>query len=382
MSEYNKEVNNLSTSSKSVFKGMITLVVGSGLSRIIGIISIPLITRFYSPSDYGVLALYVSFVTIISPFFTMRYVQAIPLPKRDEIAINLFSLCVKLILIWSVITSLIFYLFSKTIFELFDARAVSSYWWIIIVGSAGMAFYELLSLWSTREKKFRAMSRSQVNQSLIGNITKIILGALSFKPIGLILGQFLNQSSGVVSLYNENKNKIKELKTKISIDREIKVAFHFREFLYYRFPSHLLMIGSIQAPLLMSALLFNKNVTGQLNLAIMVLSMPAYMIGHAMARAFYSEIASIGKGNLKKIQLLTFKLQRKLFIVSIPLVIAIASLSEFLFSLVFGKTWEDSGLYAAILSPYIMFQFTSSPLMEVINIVGKQYYFLILNLIR
>ncbi|MBF6615098.1 MAG: oligosaccharide flippase family protein, partial [Candidimonas sp.] len=85
----------------NVFRGMMTLLLGAGLARIVGLLSIPILARIYSPEDFGVLALYTAFIAVVVPVMTLRYVQAIPLPKTDVMAFNLFSVCFKLIIIFS-----------------------------------------------------------------------------------------------------------------------------------------------------------------------------------------------------------------------------------------------------------------------------------------
>ena len=64
--------------SGDVFRGMLVLLLGSGVARLIGIGVIPILTRIYTPEEYGVLAVYTSFVAILAPLLTLRYVQAIP----------------------------------------------------------------------------------------------------------------------------------------------------------------------------------------------------------------------------------------------------------------------------------------------------------------
>src|SRR5690606_12404145 len=53
-----------------------------------------------------------------------------------------------------------------------------------------------------------------------------------------------------------------------------------------------------------------------------------------------------------------------------------------LFKIIFGPEWEVAGKYTAILAPFILLQFTSNPLMQVLNITGSQRIFLLINVIR
>jgi len=368
--------------SEYFFKNIFTLAKGAILARIIGFLSIPILTRTYTPEDYGILALYVSLISILAPMLTLRYVQAIPLPKSDVLAMSLFTISTKLIFIGTIILSCILVFFGRPLLGIFNMGILASFWPLISLGVAGTAFYELITLWATRKKKFKDIAISQINQSLIGSLVKIGLGLLSFKAPGLIIGQFFSQSGGIVRIFKGSLSDWRFLLPKVSLSKEKLVFMYYLDFLKYRFPSQILMVLSLQAPIVMMASLFDKDETGQLSLALMTLSLPASLIGSAIAKAYYAEIASIGKRNIKKIKDLTFKLQIKLFMIGVPITIVAMLISEFMFSFIFGNEWVLAGRFAAVLAPFILFQLTSSPLMEVINITGSQIFFLILHSVR
>ena len=294
----------------NVFRGMFTLLIGAGLARIVGLISIPILARIYSPEDYGVLALYTSFVAILVPFLTLRYVQAIPLPKTDTMAFNLFLLCFKLIVFGSVVVAIILFSFGETIFGWFNMQALMPWWWLVVIGAAGTAMYELFSLWATRKKQYKVIAKTQFTQSLIGNLAKIGLGFIAFKPGGLIVGQFLSQSAGITSFVKEARQDIKKLIPKISNKKQILIASHHKDFALFRLPSELLMVFALQAPILMAANLYDSNITGQLSFTIMALSLPVSLIGMSMSKAYYAEIAMIGRNNPYKIKSLTLDIQK------------------------------------------------------------------------
>src|SRR5690625_6821617 len=92
---------------------MLILLMGSGFSKLIGVAVIPILTRVYSPEEYGVMAVYVSFVAILSPMLTLRYIQAIPLPKKNLAAMHLVFIAFLLIGIFSVLLFVVFGLFKK-----------------------------------------------------------------------------------------------------------------------------------------------------------------------------------------------------------------------------------------------------------------------------
>ncbi len=368
--------------SGGVFKGMLTLLMGAGLAQIVSFAAIPILTRIYSPEDFGALALYTAFVAILAPMLTLRYVQAIPLPKTDEMAFNLFSVCFKLILTSSLVISLVLLFCGERILGWFGMQVLFPWWWLIVLGSMGTALYELFSLWATRKKQYKTIAKTQFAQSVIGNFSKIFLGLLALKPMGLLVGQFFSQSAGIISFIRGGRHDFKAYFFKIRSSRERLVAKYYQGFVWYRLPSQFLMVLSTQAPVMLMAALYDKEVTGQLGLAMMALSLPVGLIGQAMAKAYYAEVASIGNRGLPKIKKITYSVQKKLFVIGLPAAAAVIFFAEPLFVMVFGEEWKVAGQYAAILAPYMLLQFTSSPLVQVLNVVGSQFLFLAINFFR
>ena len=78
---------------KSEFsKNVLTLMTGTTIAQAIPIAISPILTRIYTPEDFGVLALFVAITSIFGSIANGRYELAIMLPKKDENAINIFAL--------------------------------------------------------------------------------------------------------------------------------------------------------------------------------------------------------------------------------------------------------------------------------------------------
>ena len=61
---------------------VLTLMSGTGLAQVIAVLASPLITRLFTPEDFGILASYTVLVGIFSAIVCGRYEFAIVLPKR------------------------------------------------------------------------------------------------------------------------------------------------------------------------------------------------------------------------------------------------------------------------------------------------------------
>ena len=78
---------------KSEFsRNVFTLMTGTTIAQAIPIAISPILTRIYTPEDFGLLALFLAITIIIGSIANGRYELAIMLPEKDEDAINISAL--------------------------------------------------------------------------------------------------------------------------------------------------------------------------------------------------------------------------------------------------------------------------------------------------
>ena len=74
------------------------LAGGTAAGQAITVLAAPLLTRLYSPEDFGLLAVYTSLLMTIGVIASLRYQLAIPLPKSDEEAAHVVVLSLFIVL--------------------------------------------------------------------------------------------------------------------------------------------------------------------------------------------------------------------------------------------------------------------------------------------
>ena len=72
-------------------KNTFFLISGAGLSQLIPFVFSPILTRLYTPEDFGRLAIYMACCSIFSIVSTGLYEMSIMLPKADKKAINILG---------------------------------------------------------------------------------------------------------------------------------------------------------------------------------------------------------------------------------------------------------------------------------------------------
>ncbi len=369
-------------SDNDVFKNMGILAIGVGGAQVISFALTPILTRIYTPEDFGILAIFMATAGVIGPFATLRYSVPLPLLKKDGIALNLFMLAVIILLVVTSLVVSILNLYAEVIFDLFSISSLIPYWWFIPIIVFGSGAYEILNGWSIRQKNFKAISKTNVFKTLSGSLMKIVFGLAGIKPMGLLIGTIFANIFGAIFLAVSNyKNIIKNIKH-VNKYRVKFLLKRYSEYPKYRLPSQFILVLSQQAPLFFLATFYGADVVGFFGLTLMVLSVPIALFGSTTGQAYYAEVAKIGRKNPEKIYYLTKDVVKKLFLFSlIPFLILLIG-SPWLFGIIFGENWYKAGEYASVMSFYMLTAFVSAPVINALSVFENQLMFLKLNIIR
>lgn len=365
-----------------VFRGMATLLMGSGIGRLIGIATIPILTRLYSPEDFGTLSVFTALVAILAPLVTLRYVLAFPLPRQEKEAMNLLAVSVALMLALSALITFVLLLWGEALLGLMSMEVLAPWWWLIALGVLGTATYEMFSMWATRCRDYKVIAQTNVIQSVAGAVVKIGLGLASLQPLGLLIGQIVAQAGGISRFLRVFFSEFSSSWHYINLKRIQKTAWRHRGFPIWRVPSQFFLVFSQQAPVVFAASLFSAALAGQLGLALSVIGMPLTLIGGAMGKALYGEASRIYLDDPLKVVRMAQMTQRRLLAIGLLPTVILILFGEEIFSFTFGAEWSVSGFFASILSIALLFQFSSAPLIQLTNILSSQYIYLLINGVR
>lgn len=365
-----------------VFRNMLTLATGGIVAKAIGALSVPVVTRLYSPDDMGVLSAFTSIVVLLWPLTTLSYAAATPIPRRDAVAMNLVALNLLLLSLFTLAVGALFLISGSTLFAFLSLEALAPHSGLLVLGVFSIGLYEILRYYGIRKKVFGTLARSQASQSISGNLTKIALGFLHVKPAGLLIGQILQQGGGILPLISICARDAMRHFRNVKFGTAFKLARRFSDFPLFQLPSNLLLRFSIQAPLLFSAQLFGMSVVGQLGLAINSLSLATSLLGMSTGQAYFAEVSSLGRSRPDEILRLSKSVAKRLFFLSLPPAALLFAAGPRIFGFVFGESWEMAGGFARILAIYLVAQFVSSPLMNALLVFKKQRLLLAINLVR
>ena len=357
----------------TLFRNILKLISGEGISRVIGFMAAPVVTRLYTPSDFGILAVFASLCALSYPFCTLRYTLAIPLHSDEKIGINSLAACLLILVVNTAVIGIALVLFHAQILSLFSSENIDAFWYFIPLAFFFCGIFEILSYYSTRYRDFSTIAKVTIVQKAIGALTKIVLGLFRFDVRGLLIGNILAESGGLTLYMRSYWKRLKEGARHVTRRKICFVLKRYKDFPLYRLPSQILLKAAGSLPVFYFAWHFGTGTTGRISLAMAMLSAPVAFVCTSVGRAFYGEIASLGRNSSREISALTLRIMARLLAISIVPFALIICFGPWIFRTLFGAEWTQSGTFARYLCFYLIFRFVYSPISDgIFNVFERQ----------
>lgn len=352
-------------------RNVLTLMTGTGLAQAIPIAISPILTRLYSPDEFGLFALFTAIVSIAAVLVTGRYEQAILLPRQERDAAHIAVLVVMLSGFISICLLVIISLFNLQIALLLGNPKLAPWLYWMPVSIFLLGTYQGLNYWSNRRAQYRRLAISRTVQS--GSASLAQLGYSGIEALSLVGGQVTGQvlATSVLAglICREDHRRIRNL----SPLRGLALARKYINFPKYLIVAHGFNTASGQMPVLLLNALFSATTAGFFTLTQRVMGAPMALVAGALGDVFRQEAsqAYIRQGNCVTIYRKTLK---RLLVISILPFCMFFIVAPDAFAFIFGGQWRVAGEYAQILMPKLFFDFLAGPLSAMFVIAEKQRF--------
>lgn len=346
------------------------LAGGTAIAQAITLLALPVITRIYTPREFGVLALFISILTTFSAISCMRFEIAIPVPEQDGDAINLVALALAICLSMSLISGVALFFWQQHILNLFGDRNIAGYLWLVPVSTAVLGFYSALQFWSVRKKRYGAIVRTRFKQSLGGSATQIALGWLGWGAGGLIFGYLVNSVAGIFGFGKQVLQEDRENLREVKLEKMRVVARRYIKYPKYSVLEVLATNSAVQLPMIIIAASATSAEVGFVLLASRVIAAPVALIGGAISQVYLSSAPQ----NFREGKLVEFTLYVINQIVKIgagPLCF-LGIVSPLIFPLVFGDDWRRAGILLAWMTPWFLLQMIATSIAMALHVTDNQ----------
>lgn len=377
----------------SFIRDGVTLVSGNVWAQAIAFVSYLVLSRLFSPEDFGLYNVFYSYIEVLVIVSTCKYEQAIVLADTDREAAAVGRLALRLntfISLALLTVLLVLTLLGRS--EAFAATRLSGLNPMIALLVPPMVFFcgtsRVYSHTLNRFRRFRSIALSEVVGSTSGVVLKVLMGlpqlaATVWHSIGLPLGTVLGRMCANVNLAWRFRRL--ELPRDIRRDERRAAASRYRNFPLFTMPKELANSLSYNLPFLWLALYFDKAEVGLFSLALTCTFRPVNIFNGAFEKLLYVRVAE----KVRSHQPIWGDIRRFITVlnaVALP-VFAVAFLfGDEIFSFLFGDRWAGCGYYLRCLLPWVLVALTSTSLTFIANVFGRQriefYFYIALFLLR
>lgn len=366
MNKYDKKKNNF-------LINVITLVSGSAISQGILLTATPFLTRLYTPEEFGVFALYLAIVGIISVIASWKYELAIMLPKEESDAQALLFLSVIIAFITSIFVFIVIFVFKDFIIN--HTANFNLFMWLVPVGVLVTGLLQVFTAWGTRKEYYNIVSSSRVVQSGTTIVGQISLKFAKNISTGLIWGNLIGTMASlfilVVLSVKKQAINLRKVHKKQIMDNMAKYSN------FPKFQSFSVLINSLSQnlPILLLTYFYQPEIAGFYSLTHRALNTPVRLIGGSVRQVYFQRAAKVYSNN-QSIKTIFLKSTLGLAKISIVPYVILILFAPTIFTFVFGDAWLISGLYAQLLVLFIFSLTINPPAVMSIQILGMQKFHL------
>ncbi|MCQ1117193.1 type 8 capsular polysaccharide synthesis protein Cap8K [Staphylococcus aureus] len=345
------------------------MILSSGIAQVILIITTPIITRLYSPTEFGEFTIFSNIAMILIPIINARYDLLIVNTKNDRSA-NILSQISFLISLLILLILIPIFAISAWLYPNFILDFI-----FIIIMLFLVSLTNIFINYLNKERKYKVLSLINVFRAGSMALLQIIFGLLALGSLGLIIGFSLSYIAGITLGYKTFKKHFNIVRDK----EETKALFlENKNQLVYSTPSILLNSLSFSVVVFFIGILYTNTEVGIYGMAIRVLGIPVTIISLGLSKIFMQQANDyyIEYGNFRNLLL---KFSSILVIVSIILYVPLYLFSEELVNILLGHSWVDAITVIKIVIPLFVIRLIVSTVSLSVIVLQKQQLELILQ---
>ncbi len=351
-----------------------TLMSGTMISQVIALFLSPILTRIYTPEDYGLLGVYASVVSIISVIGSLKYDAALLLPKKDTNALKLYQICYRILLVLVSVIFLLLILFYNQFLEFLNASSLGVFILLSGVSILFLGSFHINNNLLNRFKRYRGLAVTKVSRTTGTSFGQLGFGIMGVGFTGLIFGRLVGEGLGMFfsRFYLAKTPRFKNAKNDISeSDSYLELAKRYKDFPKITAPHALTNASASSLPTLILITFFNSSVVGWFNQCIKVIFLPITLISASTYQVFSQKVTELHNDDKSVRKVTTDTLKKLALIGALPFSFLLFFAPD-AFAFVFSEQWRVAGEFAQLLVPNFFMVFIVSPLAYLPILFGQQ----------
>ncbi len=359
----------------SGFRGpVLTLLSGSGIVMAIAYLAQGVITRMYTPAEIGISHYFVYIIGIIGAFASLRYEDALMLPRDDEDAAVVVWLSLMVLGSMAALTAVLT-VWRHEIADFLQKPEIGPYLVLVPIALLSVRIGKVAEFWLIRKRAFRHITSGHiiVPATIVG--TRIGVGAppVYANESGLIGGFIAGNLVGTIYLSALVTRRYLNLMWRACRwDRIQAAAVRYRRFAFFSTPATVVgqTITRLPAFLIPVFILQHEAELGYFTHAVAAIGYPLSYIARSVGHVFFVTAAEAQlKGNLTQI---SSSVHRNLIMVALFPLLALMLGGPDFFEVWMGSGWDQAGIYAQYVGAWLVLGAVVSPLTRIFDVTENQ----------
>jgi O-antigen/teichoic acid export membrane protein len=345
---------------------------GTAVAQAIGFALSPVVSRLFTPTDFGIFGTFNVIAGIITAAVTLEYSQAIMLPPKKEDALNLFAFSLACAMSISFLVILFCTVAPARVNALMKTHGFLPLAFLVLATLAA-GVNEACQAWSVRVKAFKHTSASQIIRSVSSSGMRIGLGYFKAGATGLIISSILANILATLNLLRVLLPDIAAFRNRIRWQTMKKLASEYRDFPMYSASQSVINAISSGLPVLLLTRYFGIAVAGAYAFGGNVLQLPMGFVLTALRQVLFQK-ACENQHEGKRVSALYIKTTVGLFATALLPSAVLIIWGPQLFSWVFGSQWLFAGKLAQSLIIWLAVSFCNLPAVLFAKIIRIQRF--------
>ena len=339
----------------------------------------PILSRLYTPEEFGLVAIYLGILSVINSLSTGTYEQAIMLPKKSNSAYNLFGLVISWVVIFSLMTLTIAFFAGEPLTLLSGNPDLRPWLYWLPLSVLFYGVFKATTFFANRFKLYNKIALSTISQNFTLNGTRLVIGWFPGQLNGLVVGQIAGQGIAAFYMIARLRRQLLQTLSSITVKRMLVEGKKYSAYPKYNMIQGVMSNLSSSLPVLLFSWGFSPHVAGLYGFAYMFVFKPVNLFSQSLQQVFQQRIIeqfNQGESVYKPIKqtVIGFALA------GILPFLALGILATPVFEFVFSEDYGSSGFYVSLLTPWLFMVFITSHLSFLPELFFRQRKAMFINL--
>lgn len=363
------------------FQNLVVVMSGTAIAQFVSFGFSPVLSRLFTPADFGVFGAYFVIAGVIGVAATLNYTDALMLPKVHEDAAPLFLFSCASTLAITLATAVLCMITPAWCLKLLGITKAG--WclallpiWVLLLGLT-----ECLTAWCSRMKAFRKSSQAQVVRSSSACVTQAMMGIGGAGGLGLVSAAIVAEAASVTFLcHGVSTNNSAVIRKSARWTTIWCKAQEYREFALYGCPRNVINALSQGIPVMVLAHFYGAAVAGSYAFGMRLLQAPMNLVLTAIRQVLFQKMSQLSANGEDLYGPFLKSTIALLFLGFIPSCCAMF-VAPYFFTSVFGDAWREAGEFARWLILWLAIVFCNVPSVLVARVLRLQRELFIFDLV-